>query len=81
MAFNTGVLRRPSKMCPKGLVAPPRKSSVATQLTVIMLAYSAMKNMANFMELYSVWYPATSSFSASGRSKGARLVSAYAAIR
>ncbi len=39
---------------PKGLVQPPRKSSVATQPTVIMLPYSAMKNMANFMELYSV---------------------------
>ena len=40
---------------PKGLVQPPKKSSVATQPTVIMLAYSAIKNMANFMELYSVW--------------------------
>ena len=40
---------------PNGLVHPPRNSSVATQPTVIMLAYSAMKNMANFMELYSVW--------------------------
>ena len=34
---------------------PPRKSSEASQATVIMLAYSAMKNMANFMALYSVW--------------------------
>ena len=51
------------------------------QLTVIMLAYSAMKNEANFMLLYSVWKPATSSFSASGRSNGTRLVSAKAAIR
>ena len=32
------------------------------------------------MLLYSVWKPATSSFSASGRSKGTRLVSAKAAI-
>ena len=32
-----------------------------------MLAYSAMKNAANFMLLYSVWKPATSSFSASGK--------------
>jgi hypothetical protein len=47
--------RRSGKRWPKGLDAPPKKSSVATQLTVIMLAYSAMKNMANFMELYSVW--------------------------
>src|SRR6476660_7846724 len=60
---------------------PPRNSSVATQETVIMLAYSAMKNEANFMLEYSVWKPATSSFSASGRSKGTRFVSAKAATR
>src|SRR5579862_5527705 len=54
---------------------------VAMQLTVTMLAYSAMKNEANFMELYSVWKPATSSFSASGKSNGTRLVSAKAEIR
>src|ERR1041385_359746 len=59
---------------------PPRKSSVATQDTVTMLAYSAMKKLANFMDEYSVWNPATSSFSASGRSNGTRLVSANAAI-
>ena len=40
---------------PKGLVHPPKNSSVATQPTVIMLPYSAIKNIANFMELYSVW--------------------------
>src|ERR1039457_660984 len=62
-----------------GGVQPPRKSSVATQVTVIMLQYSAMKNDANFMLLYSVWKPATNSFSASGRSNGTRLVSANAA--
>ena len=28
---------------------------VARQATVIMLAYSAMKNIANFIALYSVW--------------------------
>src|SRR5438270_5968315 len=59
-----------------GPCQPPRKSSVARHPTVIMFAYSAMKNMANFMALYSVWYPATSSVSASGRSKGMRFVSA-----
>src|SRR5580700_3901508 len=59
---------------------PPRNSSVATQETVTMLAYSAMKNDANFMLEYSVWNPATSSFSASGRSNGTRLVSANAAM-
>src|SRR6185369_14420519 len=59
---------------------PPRNSSVATQEIVTMLQYSAMKNAANFMLPYSVWKPATSSFSASGRSKGTRLVSAKAAM-
>src|SRR3984957_7252532 len=58
---------------------PPRNNRVATQETVTMLAYSAMKNDANFMLEYSVWKPATSSFSASGRSNGTRLVSANAA--
>src|SRR6267142_3292818 len=59
---------------------PPKNSRVATLATVTMLAYSAMKNMANFIALYSVWYPATSSVSASGKSNGMRLVSAYAAV-
>ena len=40
-----------------------------------------MKNMANFMELYSLWNPATSSVSASGRSNGARFVSASAQMK
>src|SRR5579864_8731407 len=59
---------------------PPRKSKVAIEQTVTMFAYSAMKNAANDMLLYSTWKPATSSFSASGRSNGMRLVSANAAI-
>src|SRR5580704_10811599 len=59
---------------------PPRKRSVAMQQTVTMLAYSAMKKPANVMLLYSTWKPATSSFSASGRSNGTRLVSANEAI-
>jgi hypothetical protein len=46
-----------------------------------MLTYSARKNIANFIELYSVWKPPTSSDSASGRSKGARLVSPTIEIR
>ena len=46
-----------------------------------MLRYSAIANAANFMPPYSVWYPATSSLSASGRSNGGRLVSAVPAIR
>src|SRR5579872_5426522 len=35
---------------PNGLFQPPRNSNVARLATVHMLAYSATKNMANFME-------------------------------
>lgn len=41
-----------------------------------MLAYSPKKKRAKVTEEYSVLYPDTSSASASGRSKGALLVSA-----
>ena len=41
-----------------------------------MFVYSARKYSAQRKPLYSVMYPATSSDSASGRSNGARLVSA-----
>src|SRR2546428_3144046 len=54
----------------------PRNGFVATDETTIMLGYSARKNSANRMPLYSVWKPPVSSCSASGRSNGARLVSA-----
>src|SRR5437879_9931725 len=54
---------------------------VARHDTVIMLAYSPIKNIANLKLAYSVWKPATSSPSASGKSKGKRLVSAIAAVK
>src|SRR5262245_1067625 len=60
---------------------PPKNRIVARQETVIIAVYSAMKNMANLKLAYSVWKPATSSDSASGRSKGARLVSAIAEVK
>src|SRR5215472_17098722 len=60
---------------------PPKKRIVARQETVIIAVYSAMKNMANLKLAYSVWKPATSSDSASGRSNGARFVSAMAAVK
>ena len=63
-----------------GACQPPRNSVVASAETVTMLMYSARKNIANFSELYSVWNPPTSSLSASGRSKGARLVSPVMAM-
>ena len=49
--------------------------------TRIMFEYSAIKKNANRMPLYSVKKPATNSLSASGRSKGSRLVSATEAIK
>ena len=50
-------------------------------LTANMLAYSAMKKNDQRKPLYSVWKPATSSLSASARSKGARLHEAVAQVK
>src|SRR5271168_3676410 len=60
----------------KGSVQPPQNNVTIMAEAAIILAYSPMKKSANFIELYSVLYPATSSCSDSGRSKGSRLVSA-----
>src|SRR5262244_3595989 len=62
--------------CGNGASHPPRNNVVATDETTIMLAYSARKNSANRIPLYSVWNPPVSSCSASGKSNGARFVSA-----
>src|SRR4051794_28330107 len=64
-----------------GACQPPRNSVVASADTVMTLMYSARKNIANLIEAYSVWKPATSSVSASGRSNGARLGSPTIAMR
>src|ERR1035437_6507538 len=64
----------------KGRSQPPQKSVTATEETTKMLAYSARKYRHQRNPLYSVWKPPTSSDSASGKSNGARLVSAVAAI-
>jgi hypothetical protein len=37
-----------------GISQPPKNSVAVIALTVVMLAYSAMKNSANRMPLYSV---------------------------
>ena len=63
-----------------GPLQPPKKKVTATADTVIILAYSAIKNNANFILLYSVWKPATNSVSASGKSNGHLFVSAIALI-
>ena len=54
---------------------------LATAEMTTMLPYSPRKKRAKRMPLYSVWKPATSSLSASGRSNGLRLVSATPATR
>ena len=46
-----------------------------------MLLYSAKKKSANVIDEYSTLNPATSSASASGKSKGVRFVSAIADIK
>jgi hypothetical protein len=46
-----------------------------------MLLYSPKKNIAKIIEEYSTLYPATNSASASGRSNGARFVSANIEIK
>src|SRR5258706_1160648 len=63
-----------------GPFQPPRNSVTAIEQIVRMFEYSPRKNSTNFMLEYSVWKPATSSASASGRSNGVRFVSASAVI-
>src|SRR5688572_15418008 len=62
-----------------GMSQPPKNSVAISALDVAMFAYSEIGNIENFIALYSVWYPAMSSDSASGRSNGNRFVSANAA--
>src|SRR6516164_3119994 len=64
----------------RGAVHPPRKSVDPKPETENIATYSPRKKRANLKPEYSVWYPATSSDSPSGRSKGERLVSAVPAI-
>jgi|TARA_B110000211_G_scaffold228043_1_gene283660 hypothetical protein len=59
-----------------GPIQPPKKRIIVNADIRIIFEYSPKKKSANPMAEYSVKYPATSSASASGKSKGARLVSA-----
>lgn len=60
---------------------PPKKKTDVMNDKENMFPYSARKNRAKVIELYSTLYPATLSASASGRSKGVRFVSASDAIK
>src|SRR5215467_7286863 len=64
----------------KGRSHPPSQSVTAIDETAIIAEYSARKNKDQRKPLYSVWNPAVSSDSASGRSNGARFVSATIAM-
>ena len=60
---------------------PPKKSVAVIADMSKIFAYSPKKNSAKDIEEYSTKYPATSSDSPSGRSKGVRFVSAKAEIK
>lgn len=65
----------------KGADHPPKKTKTINVETKIIFAYSAKKNKAKLIAEYSTLYPETNSASASGKSKGALLVSAKAEIK
>lgn len=60
---------------------PPKKSRIDNKLIKIIEPYSAKKNKAKPILAYSTLKPETSSDSASGKSKGALLVSARIEIK
>jgi hypothetical protein len=60
---------------------PPKKQMAIITDNHNMLLYSAKKNNAKVIAEYSTLKPATSSASASGKSNGARLVSANNEIK
>ena len=64
-----------------GASHPPKKQIAMITESHSILLYSAKKNKANVIAEYSTLKPATSSASASGRSNGARLVSARSEIK
>src|SRR5918998_2625736 len=60
---------------------PPRNRIVPSAHMPMMATYSPSMNIRNGVEEYSTMKPATSSDSASGRSKGGRFVSAIAEMK
>ena len=70
------ILPRDFTKLKNGNVHPPKKKITNKVFIKIILLYSAKKNIAKNKDEYSTLYPATSSDSASGKSNGARLVSA-----
>ncbi len=64
-----------------GPSGPPKNRVTVIADMVMVFMNSARKNRAKRIEEYSVWKPPTSSWSASTRSKGGRLVSATTAVK
>src|SRR5258708_3641297 len=62
----------------QGMSQPPKKSVTVSSEIAAMAMYSDMTKGATLMDAYSVWYPATSSESASAKSNGSRWGSAKA---
>jgi hypothetical protein len=60
---------------------PPKNKITIITAFKIIFEYSPKKNKAKIKPEYSILYPATISASASGKSKGVRLVSAKLAIK
>ena len=60
---------------------PPRNNIEPIAHINNIFAYSPNQNIAYIIPEYSVWYPATNSASASGKSKGGLFVSARAEIK
>src|SRR5579864_586007 len=77
---NTRSQVSPDKVLGNGRYHPPSHKVTAIDDTAIIAAYSPSMNNDQRKPLYSVWNPAVNSDSASGRSNGARLVSATMAM-
>src|SRR5690606_3890366 len=66
---NSGLTCAATQSIPGKLYPPKYKVAKTAELTNIAI-YSANRNIPNFIEEYSWWYPIFNSLSASGRSKG-----------
>src|ERR1700690_1665942 len=77
---NTKSQVSPVSVLGKGRNHPPSHKVTAIDDTAIIAAYSPSMKSDQRKPLYSVWKPAVNSDSASGKSNGARLVSATMAM-
>jgi hypothetical protein len=80
LAANKNSSGKKLKLAHDGNQPPKKKVTIKLAINII-LQYSPKKNRAKPIEEYSTLNPATSSASASGKSKGARFVSAKIEIK